>query len=431
MLPDNAIKPLFMVGIPTYGEHSFLFTQSLSGVAMPTNFSMQMRFVQGWEVGRARNMLINEAQRIGAKYIMFLDEDVIFPGNMIQKLVYHLQNHPEWTFIAGLYATKTIPPEPMLYTEWAQGVNWDWKQGELVKVLFTGMGCSIIRVSDFDLLEAEEYHDKNPWYAADVVVKEYFKTQNMTGSTDKIGWTEDAYFFKKLADAGLNAYVDTGMLCQHYDKNTKTLFSVPNDNGTFTKPDPWNRDIRVCNLGAGGEYDPYEVSVDLRDDPHITYKCDIRNLPSDWTDKFQLVKSNHVLEHISHVQTLDVLKEWARIVEPGGVLRVTVPDFEFACRMVLEGRTDLAIMGIIYGDQGHPYWLQDPYGEITEDGRLLKHSFENNSHKYGFTEKTLKKLFEEAGLEEVSSMHSDRAEIIVAGRKPIPEQETEDDTDRQ
>lgn len=425
MLPGGASKPLFMVGIPTIGEHSFLFSQCMAGMVMPTNFSMVLRYLPGLEVGRSRNMLVNEAQRIGAKYLLFLDEDVIFPANLAAKLLYHLQNHPDWTFVSGLYATKMVPPEPMLYTEWGQGVDWGWKQGELKKVLFTGMGCSLIRVSDFDLLEVETYHDKNPWYAVDVEVKEYFKTQGMTGAGEKIGHTEDAFFFDKLRKAGLNAYVDTGLLCDHYDKNTNIYYRVPIDNGTAVKPDAWNRTPRVANLGAGGEYNPYEVQVDLRDDPHIDFKCDISNLPNDWTEKFHLVKSNHVLEHFSHTKTLDILREWVRILEPGGVLRITVPDLEFACKMVLEGRTDLAVIGMIYGDQGSNYWLQVPYGEIGEDGRIMRHSFENNSHKNGFTSASLAELFRQAGLEQVEC-RPDISGLMCAGRKPIPEQEQKD-----
>ena len=39
------------------------------------------------------------------------------------------------------------------------------------------------------------------------------------------------------------------------------------------------------------------------------------------------IYSSHVLEHFPHVRTLDVLKEWARVLEPGGKLYVAVPDF--------------------------------------------------------------------------------------------------------
>ena len=425
MLPGGASKPLFMVGIPTVGEHSFLFSQCMAGMVMPTNFSMHSRYVPFMEVGRARNLLIHEAKMIGAKYLLFLDEDVIFPANLAPKLLFHLANHPDWTFVAGVYATKSIPPEPMIYKEWGQGVHWGWKSGELIQVLFTGMGCSLIRMSDLELLEAEEYHDKDPWRSADVVVKEYFKTQQVTSNVEKTGWTEDAFFFKKLQDAGLKAYVDTGLECDHFDKLSNTFYKIPLDSKVAVKPDAWNRDIRVANLGAGGEYNPYEVQVDLRDDPHIDFKCDIRNLPNDWTEKFHLVKSNHVLEHFSHTKTLDVLREWVRILEPGGVLRITVPDLEFACRMVLEGRTDPAVMGMIYGDQGANYWMQGPYGEIGEDGRIMRHSFENNSHKNGFTSASLAELFRQAGLEQVEC-RPDISGLMCAGRKPIPEQEQKD-----
>ena len=38
--------------------------------------------------------------------------------------------------------------------------------------------------------------------------------------------------------------------------------------------------------------------------------------------------ASHILEHFPHVDTLKVLKEWTRVLEPGGILYVAVPDFK-------------------------------------------------------------------------------------------------------
>lgn len=68
----------------------------------------------------------------------------------------------------------------------------------------------------------------------------------------------------------------------------------------------------------------------------------------------ELVYSQECLEHFPWGEYKDVLREWARLVAPGGRLRVEVPDFLAACRQVLETDTlemDRAIQQIIFGGQ--------------------------------------------------------------------------------
>ena len=123
---------------------------------------MQLRFVEKWEVGRARN-LFAQAVNQGAKYLMFRDEDTLAPANLVTSLLQHLERNPSWTFVGGLYATKSYPPEPLVYTDWLQGPYFNFKKGELLKVLYTGMGASLIRVSDLLELGAKTYKERSPW----------------------------------------------------------------------------------------------------------------------------------------------------------------------------------------------------------------------------------------------------------------------------
>lgn len=418
---QDALKPLLLIAIPTRGMNSFYFSQDLAGAIYPSNFSLAQLYLPFMEVGKARNLAVHKAKAMGAKYLVFRDEDVIAGANAVKQLHWHMANHPEWSVCAGLYATKSYPPEPLLYTEWGQGANYDWKEGDLKRVLFTGMGIAMLRVSDFDLLDAPTYEERDPETGAPLQIKEYFKTIEMTASENshsRYGSTEDAAFFEKLEAAGLQAWVDTGLLCKHFDDKTWTFFSVP----TKGKPDAWNNTPRTLNLGAGGEYDPYEISVDLRDEPNITYKRDIRNLPEDWKEQFDLVKASHVLEHFGYEQTQAILSEWARVVKPGGMLQIIVPDMQAFAEQIVSaadgeaGYVDLPILGGIFGDQGHPYWRQDAYGG-EHGGRFLKESFENNHHRTGFTARSLGGAMQAVGLELVR-LERAANQILCEARKP-------------
>lgn len=71
-----------------------------------------------------------------------------------------------------------------------------------------------------------------------------------------------------------------------------------------------------------------------------------------------LVYSQECLEHFPWGEYQDVLKEWVRLVKPGGRIVVEVPDFLAACKQVLATDTlemDRAIQQIIFGGQVNEY----------------------------------------------------------------------------
>jgi hypothetical protein len=51
-----------------------------------------------------------------------------------------------------------------------------------------------------------------------------------------------------------------------------------------------------------------------------------------------VIRAVHVLEHFSHRQVNDVLADWVRVLKPGGVLKIAVPDFEKIAKGYLEGK---------------------------------------------------------------------------------------------
>ena len=81
------------------------------------------------------------------------------------------------------------------------------------------------------------------------------------------------------------------------------------------------------NIGCGAKIWPGFVNIDFENNwskkkPDI--ECDIRNitLPNDYAD---VAYSIHVLEHFYRHETEDVLKEWVRVLKPGGKLIIEVP----------------------------------------------------------------------------------------------------------
>jgi predicted SAM-dependent methyltransferase len=83
--------------------------------------------------------------------------------------------------------------------------------------------------------------------------------------------------------------------------------------------------VRV-EIGAGEHPHPdYEVHVDVLPLPGIDAVCHLERLP--FADgSVSRLRANHVLEHQSWELVDATLQEWARVLRPGGIVSIGVPD---------------------------------------------------------------------------------------------------------
>jgi SAM-dependent methyltransferase len=152
-----------------------------------------------------------------------------------------------------------------------------------------------------------------------------------------------------------------------------------------------DRPLRL-NLGCGDKILPGYVNVDVveaRAGMRPDIVCDLHDLaPFDDASADEIL-SVHVVEHFWRWEVLDVLREWVRVLRPGGRLVLECPNLASACAAFLEDPSTLAradeagqrTMWVFYGD---PRW-RDP---------LMV-------HRWGYTPESLCALLEEAGLRDV------------------------------
>ena len=89
------------------------------------------------------------------------------------------------------------------------------------------------------------------------------------------------------------------------------------------------------------------VTVNLDETTKPTVKAPATKIPLD--DEFaDLVYASHILEHLDYgnrsPSAYVALKEWWRILKPGGTLMVVVPDLEVLCELYLNGETADRVM---------------------------------------------------------------------------------------
>lgn len=95
-------------------------------------------------------------------------------------------------------------------------------------------------------------------------------------------------------------------------------------------------------------------------------------LPDNYAD---IVFNSECLEHFPYKETRAVLGEWCRIVKPGGMIRVEVPDFLLACKQILEWdclEGDRAMQQIFFAEQLNEFDFH--YTGLTP--RMLTDDFE-------------------------------------------------------
>lgn len=75
-------------------------------------------------------------------------------------------------------------------------------------------------------------------------------------------------------------------------------------------------------------YGPFDVVYDLDEPPtDLMYVDDIREgFHRNWTGQFDYIVANHSLSDLTHHELPAALSELHRVLKPGGVLRVLVPD---------------------------------------------------------------------------------------------------------
>lgn len=78
------------------------------------------------------------------------------------------------------------------------------------------------------------------------------------------------------------------------------------------------------------------------------------------------IRASHILEHFSHLEVQDVLRDWVRALKPGGRLAVAVPDFAVLAQQYLAG-APMPLEAFVMG--GHVD-ANDRHGAIFDEEHL-------------------------------------------------------------
>jgi len=143
------------------------------------------------------------------------------------------------------------------------------------------------------------------------------------------------------------------------------------------------------HLGCGKRYIEGFFHIDAMPAPHVDHVCAIDNLGFIQSDSVELIYCCHVLEHFKRGEVRRVLTEWFRVLRPGGLLRLSVPDFAQICEIYRQHRDLQLVLGALYGGQSYLYNVHynafdfDSMREVTEEAGftgLVRYDWRDTEH---------------------------------------------------
>jgi len=137
-----------------------------------------------------------------------------------------------------------------------------------------------------------------------------------------------------------------------------------------------DKTLLKLHLGCGKCHFEGYINIDLGKTRATDLVCDIRKLPY-LDNSVELIETYHVIEHLSRHDLPRALKEWFRVMVPGGVLIIECPDLDKAVKEYVEGNEKR--INNIFGLQRFP----------------------GDTHMFGYSFKRLKNLLEEADFKNI------------------------------
>ena len=133
-----------------------------------------------------------------------------------------------------------------------------------------------------------------------------------------------------------------------------------------------NKTPLKLHLGCGDKNFEGYVNIDWRKTRATDLVCNIRKLPYP-DNSIELIETYHAIEHLPRHDLPKALKEWDRVLFPGGRLIIECPDFDEIVKRYLEG------------------------DEKQLDGIFALQRFEGDYHLFGYNFKRLRRVLKDRG----------------------------------
>ncbi len=149
------------------------------------------------------------------------------------------------------------------------------------------------------------------------------------------------------------------------------------------------------HIGSGLHYLDGFINIDANFQHKVDYLLDVRvGLPFP-DNSLSFIFSSHTMEHLYVDEAIKLLEECRRVLKPSGYMRLTLPDFEFALR-------------IVSGQEASDY----PRHFDSRLGQAINFLFCDGQHKYAYTKEIMYELGPQAGFSSVEVAPSEDPNVL-------------------
>lgn len=450
----------FSIVIPTYGNPNLLFKCLNSTVRLSRNYTYEIIVVDDGSGPKNQAALDNIIKRSGARdkvtaiyksentgfsktvnegmkaakgdIVILCNSDIILTGDILQATAKAFAADPQIGIVGALltYPNKTIQHAGLQFDYNVRYFQHSYKHrpvntpevksGYVLGVtgaLFaikreTISAIGLMDESYFLACEDTEYcirawrNNIRVYFSKDIraIHLEGATRGNSLASKRRInrGWTEKEH-------RGIDSFQQTVNL-----EEIKRLENIVSS---------LNFEPKKVEIGSGYSPHPGYLHLDIRKGlPELDYVCDFSKEKLPFKDgEVSEILANHLIEHLSFRKLPFVIREWHRVLSPGGKITLRTPNLRFICENYLAGKTtpehpvDEGFVKEHLANEVTPAWWANIKLFSGQD-------YEANFHSVCFDFEMLKATLERYGFTDVKEEKFDKTfspgELQVTAKKP-------------
>jgi 2-polyprenyl-3-methyl-5-hydroxy-6-metoxy-1,4-benzoquinol methylase len=369
------------IGLTAYRVIEQKTVQSLFNTMGRLPYSFGMITHTSANVWQGRNKIVEHYLESGADFLVFVDADMVFTAEDMDKLIKAGIDNPDAGVIAGFYVSRDENLRPLIGWTDEDGTLLPHQEqidlltasrGKMVEANMLPTGFMLVRRSVFETLE-------NPWFITDQRIMDdgeirFYSSDNVfTQKCSKAGIKTYGHFGIELGHIGNFVYHPAQLWPQLESFNAQSArLAAKADFGSrfgYNSEEYWNSlysyehaiqmerrypalhqavvagiqpDWRVIDVGSGPGVLAQQIQT-VTDDVHcldlssraVEY-CEAKGLsasqwdlvndpvPTNMHGSADCVVCTEVLEHLEDPQA--AIKKLYSLLKPGGIIIVTVPD---------------------------------------------------------------------------------------------------------
>jgi hypothetical protein len=226
---------------PSRGLVRTEWVQARYGQIIPTNWSM-VEFTQfvhpylpiGYQLADAQNLLARVVVEGDYDWVIYIEDDNVIPPETIRKFNEYMLDG-KIPVVSGVYFTKSVPAEPLIYRGSGNGHFRDWKMGDKVWCDGIPFGC---RLEHAGLIK-EAWKNSPEYFVGDQKTRRVFQQPSRITYNEErmgietLGGTTDLEWCKRIIRENLLEKIgypeiakmkypylcDTTIFVKHIDQN--------------------------------------------------------------------------------------------------------------------------------------------------------------------------------------------------------------------